>query len=346
MGRLSRQHWVQLVVVIAAVSSFCPPNARSQETGGLPDSFRWASTSPLVSPVQRDADPCQAIKDPTVVFHDGKWHLFCTIRSQKRTHQIEYLSFSDWKEADRAERHVLTICDGYFCAPQVFWFEPHRKWYLIFQTSDPTRKPQLQPAFSTTNDIADPKSWSAPTLLCKEPLKTVNRWIDFWVICDDRRAHLFFTSNDGHMWRSETQIADFPHGWKEPQLVLKDDIFEASHTYRLKGQDKYLTVVEAQGGNGWRYYKAYLADRLDGEWKPLAASRDKPFAAISNVEQKQRWTDSISHGELLRSGRDQQLEVDPARLKFLYQGVSDEDRAGKAYGQIPWRLGLLELKNR
>ena len=50
----------------------------------------------------------------------------------------------------------------------------------------------------------------------------------------------------------------------------------------------------------------------------------------------------MSHGELLRSGRDQLLEVDPANLRFLFQGVSDREREGKSYGQIPWRLGLLE----
>ena len=31
-----------------------------------------------------------------------------------------------------------------------------------------------------------------------------------------------------------------------------------------------------------------------------------------------------------------------ARLRFLFQGVSDRERQGKVYGEIPWRLGLLE----
>jgi hypothetical protein len=57
-----------------------------------------------------------------------------------------------------------------------------------------------------------------------------------------------------------------------------------------------------------------------------------------------RWTDNISHGELLRADYDQMLEVDPANLRFLFQGVSEKDRDGKPYGQIPWRLGLLELQ--
>jgi len=50
----------------------------------------------------------------------------------------------------------------------------------------------------------------------------------------------------------------------------------------------------------------------------------------------------LSHGELLRDGCDEHLEVDPARLRFLFQGVLDRHRQGKSYGQIPWRLGMLE----
>ena len=70
---------------------------------------------------------------------------------------------------------------------------------------------------------------------------------------------------------------------------------------------------------------------------------DNPFASPANVREiAQHWTDSISHGELLREGFDETLAVDPARLRFLFQGVSDEDRAGKKYPAIPWKLGLLE----
>jgi len=56
----------------------------------------------------------------------------------------------------------------------------------------------------------------------------------------------------------------------------------------------------------------------------------------------ERWTDVISHGELLRAGYDEKLLVDPDNLRFLFQGVTNRARAGKPYGQIPWRLGILE----
>jgi hypothetical protein len=295
----------------------------------------------LVSPAERQTDLIYSVKDPSIVYYQGKWHLFCTIRGQKRSHQIEYICFDDWKNVDAEKRYVLRLTEGYFCAPQVFYFTPHRKWYLICQVSDESRKPSLQPAYSTTSDIADPNSWSKLTLLFSKHPDNVKMWIDFWVICDATRAHLFFTSLDGQMWRSETKLADFPGGWSQPNVVLRGDIFEASHTYYLKGLDKYLTIVEAQA-EGRRYYKAYIAKTLDGEWTPLAATRDKPFASPVNAKDTgPHWTDSFSHGELIRDGFEQTLAVDPNNLRFLFQGVKDEDMAGKKYGEIPWRLGML-----
>ena len=329
------------MVLILALSA-----ATVRAAGGSPlwledGRFVWTVSEPVVAPVDPPDDHRYSVKDPTVVFHQGRWHLFCTVRSEKRSHQIEYSSFADWKQANDAKRIPLEITDGYYCAPQVLFFTPHGKWYLIYQASDESRKPQLQPAWSTSNDVGDVKGWTRPHLLF-ETAPEIAAWIDFWVICDDRSAYLFFTSLNGKMWRSQTALSDFPRGWSQPQVVLTGDIFEASHTYRLKGLDKYLTLVEAQRSGG-RYYKAYLADRLDGEWRPLADTLDKPFAGLTNTRPGGRkWTDSFSHGELLRDGIDQTLTVDPGNLRFLFQGVSDEQMSGKPYGQIPWRLGILE----
>jgi hypothetical protein len=358
-----------VTVVVGAACRTAPqsldPVSAGQAGDGLRTGrFQWQVSPPLVAPVERLEDPCRSVKDPSVVFYQGKWHLFCTIRSQKRTHQIEYLSFADWKEANAAPRHVLQMHPGFFCAPQVFYFTPHQKWYLICQASDEAWEPQYGAAYATTTDLADPTSWSKLTPLGARPADGKSG-LDFWIICDEAKAHLFFTTLDGRMWREETRLEDFPKGWSEPVLAIQGDIFEASHTYRLReplpdppppsppdpvgsegGQgreEKYLTLVEAQGGHGWRYYKAYLANRLDGEWTPLADTKDQSFASMANTRPiGLRWTDCISHGELIRAGYDQNLEVDPAHLRFLFQGVTDEDRNGKPYGEIPWRLGILE----
>jgi hypothetical protein len=318
--------------------------ATAQLSSPITNDFRWQTAAPVVNFRDVAGISCYSIKDPTIVRYDGKWHLFCTIRGKERSHGMVYLSFADWKDADRAERHVLTNHEGYFCAPQVFYFSPQKKWYLICQAASDAWEPNYQAVYATSDDIADPQGWSKFTPLYEKKPDNIPGWIDFWVICDESHAHLFYTSNNGQMWRSETALHKFPHGWSKPGLALRGDIFEASHTYKLKGSRpaKYLTLIEAQGGHGWRYYKAYTADKLAGPWEELAASKDHAFASMKNVAPTgERWTDSISHGELLRAGHDERLEIDPAKLQFLFQGVLDKNRAGKSYGEIPWRLGIL-----
>src|SRR3954465_7635856 len=182
--------------------------------------FRWTPSQPVLSAALRTDDPCYSVKDPSIVRFEGRYHLFSTIRSLKRTHQIEYLSFADWKEASTAQRHILTITNNYFCAPQVFYFTPHRKWFLIYQASELTREPSLQPAFSSTSDLADPFSWTKPVFLFKKHPANIKAWIDFWVICDDAKAHLFFTSNNGLMWRAGAAPPHFFFLWCGPPVLF------------------------------------------------------------------------------------------------------------------------------
>ena len=105
--------------------------------------------------------------------------------------------------------------------------------------------------------------------------------------------------------------------------------------------NKYLTVVEQDGR---RYYKAFIADRLDGAWTPIADSPDNAFASWKNIRPAagvEPWTDNVSHGELIRDGVDQTLSVDPENLKFVFQGMLDQQKSGKAYGGFEWRIGML-----
>lgn len=306
--------------------------------------FRWSYGPPVVKARAAGGWNWVSVKDPSIVRHGDKWHLFCTVRGPTRSHAIVYLSVGDFRDADKAQWHILPCHPGYFCAPQVFYFTPQKKWYLICQAADEAwGDPAYRPAFSTTADVGDPNSWAKLQPMFDGQPEGVKAWLDFWVICDEVKAHLFFTSLDGKMWRAETSLTEFPKGWSRPQVCLTGDVFEASHTYRLQGQNKYLTLIEAQNGHGWRYYKAYIADRLDGDWRPLAAEKDDAFASMQNVTARaDRWTDVVSHIEILRSGCDERLEADPANLRFVFQGCLDEDRQGKAYGEIPWKLGLME----
>jgi hypothetical protein len=321
---------------------------------GLPARFQWEISAPLVAPLDRPGDRCYSVKDPSVVHHDGRWHVFASIRSQVRTHQIEYISFSSWETISQARRELLRCREGYFCAPQVFYFRPHGRWYLVYQVIEQGRRLGLQPAFSTTETLADPDTWTPATLFLPDPTQdpaAVERWIDFWVICDDANAYLFFTSLDGRFWRMTTRLADFPHGFGGAQCVLQDahddwHLYEASHTYHLPGGG-YLTVVEGRNTRreNKRFFLAYVADRLDGAWGPLAASPEHPFASEDNIRpatpDDAPWSDYVSHGELIRAGVDETLTVDPARLQVLIQGVDHARAHGKVYGEIPWRLGML-----
>lgn len=310
--------------------------------------FRWRCSPPLIAALPGGDDPDVALKDPSLVYTDGLWHLFATHRRASGRVDMQYLQFRDWAEAAKATRHTLPLHDQYHCAPQVFYFTPHRKWYLIYQLGDKAHPVPLRPAFSTTGTLADPTSWTRPQLMIESlpEAEAKVHCIDFWVICDARKAHLFYTSDDGRFWRRETPKERFPFGWSAPELVLKDKreaLFEASHTYKLRGLDRYLTILEALGPQ-CRYYKAWLAKTLEGPWKPLATSLDQPFAGQVNVSQPApAWTTSFSHGELIRSGVDETLEVDPAQLRFVFQGVSADAYPRSKYGSIPWKIGILDL---
>jgi hypothetical protein len=352
-------HWPVIAAVVLLTPGHLPANEpATRETQRAPDDdarrplgettppFRvpdtWEYSAPLIAPERRERDPSRAQKDPTVVFHGGKWHVFMTVKLPGRS-AIEYCSFEKWEEAHGSRRTILKVSDSdYYCAPQVFFFTPHKKWYLVYQMGVAGAK-KMWVAYSTTSNIDDPASWTRarPMLDGGDDDPRQQGGLDYWVICDHQRAYLFLTSLNGKMWRLWTPLEEFPSGFDHCQLALQARIFEASHTYRLKGQDKFLTVIEE---NGRRYFKAYVSDRLDGEWTPVADTAERPFAGWRNVRPApgvHPWTDNISHGELVRDGYDQTLTVDPGQLRFVFQGMWDRDKSGKGYGQFQWRIGML-----
>jgi hypothetical protein len=328
------------LTLLLASAALAGDAARPDEGFELPE--RWEYSAPLLSPEPRKTDRSRAQKDPTVVRHDGKWHVFMTVKLPGRT-AIEYTSFDRWEDANTSKRTLLKLTDrDYFGAPQVFWFEPHKRWVLVFQSGVPDAD-KMWVAHSTTTDISDPASWTpaAPILDGGKDDPRPEGGLDYWFICDDRRAYLFFTSLNGKLWRTSTEIGKFPKGFGRCEVALQGAFFEASHTYRLKGLDRYLTLIEEDHR---RHYKAWIADRLDGEWRPLAVTEDRPFAGAKNIGPApgvEAWTDNVSHGELLRDGIDQTLTVDPKNLRFLFQGMLESQKAGKPYGDFAWRIGLL-----
>ena len=79
----------------------------------------------------------------------------------------------------------------------MFYFRPQKRWYLIFQYGDGDKDRPRKPGFSTNPNIEKWQAWTKPAPLFDEPGEMVDNWIDFWVICDEAKAHLFFTSDNG-----------------------------------------------------------------------------------------------------------------------------------------------------
>ncbi|MEF8811121.1 MAG: non-reducing end alpha-L-arabinofuranosidase family hydrolase [Bacteroidales bacterium] len=101
--------------------------------------------------------------------------------------------------------------------------EPDKnKWFLIFQNRDSN----YQPAFSTTTTISKPESWSDPTPVIQKD--TSAKWIDFWVICDKKKAYLFYTQNHYEVIVRSISLQDFPGNWSEGKKVL-EGVHEAVH---------------------------------------------------------------------------------------------------------------------
>jgi len=325
----------------------CTPAAGGASGGdSLPASFRWSSSDVLVSPIANYRHPILSVKDPSVVRFQDRWHVFATTADVDGSWSMVYSNFAELGDAPNAPLYYLNenpALVGYHAAPQVFFFAPLNKWYLVFQSG--------QPQYSTNDDIANPQAWTSPVnFFASEPAivrenKGTGGWLDFWVICDQASCHLFFTDDNGNLYRSQTDIRRFPEGFGEPVIAIKgtkETLFEGSATYRVEGTDRYLTLVEAFGPSGQRFYRSFVADTLDGEWTPLAASWENPFAGTNNVtfESGNAWTRDVSHGELLRAGHDQTLTVSLGCLRFLYQGV-DPSVTPAQYFQYPYRLALL-----
>lgn len=310
-----------------------------------PTGFAWTSSAPLLTPPADGGPDFYGVKDPSVVYHDGKYHLFMTTATGKGW-GLAYTSFKDWKDAAKAPIVGLDkspMGPGYRAAPQVFYFAPQKLWYLVYQGGDPL--------YSTTSDISDPASWSAPAPFFAAVPDIVKQrdgnaaWLDFWTICDDRTCYLFFTDDLGNFFRAETALAQFPKGFHNITRIMqgeRDDIFEASNTYKIAGTNSYLTLIEAIGPKG-RYFRAWKSDSLAGEWKPMTPDPMNIFAAADNVRFDGRvWSEGVSHGEMIRSTSDQTLTIDPCKpLQYLYQGLDMEKGKSYDYIQLPYRLGVI-----
>jgi hypothetical protein len=338
------------ILVLALAAAAAARTIFPRQNATLPSTFKWTSSDILVSP-KKDSRNIAGIKDPSIILYDNVYHVFAST-AKEEGYNLVYFNFTDFSKAGNAPFYYLDqsgIGTGYRAAPEVFYFEPQKLWYLIYQDGNA--------AYSTNKNINDPKGWTAPKHFYSGTPKLIEEglakpqqgyWVDMWVICDDANCHLFSSDDNGRLYRSQTSVSNFPAGMSDPVIALsepkKNDLFEASTIYAV-GPSTYLLLVEcigagASNAGGVRYFRSWTSSSIAGPWTALAATQEKPFLGAANVQfPGKKWTTSISHGELIRTEVDQKLKVTPCGMRFLYQGI--DPNASATYNALPWKLGLV-----
>jgi len=367
-----------ILITILIIVTSCKSNKKDIGASGIPElQYRkWVVSKPVFINGEKGSFDDIAVKDPTIVFYNGKYHMFYTSiagydtraklpfvgKNGAGTGYIAAESIDKLYEAKRF--NICEITQSVVIAPQVFYFEPQNLWYLVAQTPVEGR-PDLQPVYMTNTNIEDPYGWSKP-LIIKTKKTNDGFWIDFWVICDERKAHLFYTDHEGSLFRFECPVNEFPEGFagQKEETVLTERgenaigrwrLHEASHIYYVKSTGKYLNLLEAvyphpARRNYWesrnRFMFAMMAEKLEGPWHRVETDPNEFMgdpAYLYSEDGSKSPLDQVSHPELIRAGYDQKLEINDLNLEVLFQAFdADTIGAGYDYTNLPWKLKIMK----
>lgn len=329
----------------------------------------WTVSEPILAPGPEGTFDAVAVKDPTIVYHRGRWHLFYTAKPARDAKRYKtalgYVTaptLAGLRQAPHVE--MRPILGESMIAAQVFYFEPHKLWYLVGHVGDASLH-KLQPVYSTNPDIENVQGWSKPRVLRTNRQRKEDFWIDFWVICDEAKAHLFYADHTDTLFRMECPLEEFPSGFANAreQVAIKTGgrnhtgewtFHEASHIYYVKSKGKYLALLEGTYAhptreNYWDSRNRFLfgmeADRLEGPWRRVESSEDEFLGEarwLFNPDGTPSKYDQVSHPELIRAGIDQRMEIPDLRLQLVFQAF-DADGMPPTYDYhvLPWRIMVM-----
>lgn len=310
--------------------------AQHQNTSNNYSETKWTVENPIFKKGAKGSFDEVSVKDPTIVYFENAWHMFYTARGNNE-YTTGYVSAKELVDLNTAQRFELKQISGktrYGCAPQIFYFDAQNKWYLIYQNKDSN----YQPAFSCNTDISNPELWSASKNLIQKDSK--KKWIDFWIIADQTKVYLFYTeAHNGVVVRS-TSLTDFPNGWSKGVKVF-DDVHEAVHIYKVTDRSEFHMIYELNN-EGVRSFGLAKANDLEGPWEKIS-DEYASGGQLEFVGDSKKWTEMVSHGEVIRSGFNQNMEYSPEECKWIIQGILKNELTDD-YPSLPWKLGIITRK--
>lgn len=101
-----------------------------QSSCALPSTFKWTTGAPVILPKSDATHDLVAVKDPTVVRYNDRWHLFASSVTKAGAYNMVYMNFANWSEASAAPFYYMDQ------TPNFNTFDPCH-FEFVYQGFDP-----------------------------------------------------------------------------------------------------------------------------------------------------------------------------------------------------------------